>query len=164
MGDYKVVIIMGSPRDRELADKVAGTLEELEVPYVMRVASAHRTPRRVLNIVNEEELGSDVVYITIAGRSNALSGMVDAQTIYPVIACPPYSEAFAGADVYSSLRMPRGVAVVTVLEPENAALAAAKILGINSDVISGRVMSYQDRAKERVEQADEELRTGKESE
>ncbi|MBI2543512.1 MAG: AIR carboxylase family protein [Candidatus Aenigmarchaeota archaeon] len=159
MVDYKAVIIMGSPSDRGFADKIAGTLDELKVPYTMRIASAHRTPRRVLDIIEKEEVGSDVVYITVAGRSNALSGMVDAQTSYPVIACPPYSSDFGGADVYSSLRTPGGVAPLVVLEPGNAALAAAKILGMMDDNISDNVMEYQRRARERVEQADEELQS-----
>lgn len=161
MADYKVVIIMGSSSDREFANKIGNTLGEFGIPYVMRVASAHRTPRRVLDIIDEEQVGSDVLYITVAGRSNALSGMVDAQTIYPVIACPPYSDTFSGADVYSSLRMPGGVAPMTVLEPENAALAAAKIIGISDNDVSDRVLAYQTRSRERVERADEELQARK---
>ena len=70
------------------------------------------------------------VYITVAGRSNALSGFTDGAVSAPVIACPPPSEAFGGADIYSSLRMPSGIAPAVVLEPANAALLAAKILGL----------------------------------
>lgn len=158
---YKAVIIMGSPSDREFVNKITSTLDELGVRYVMRVASAHRTPRRVLDIIDQEEIGGYVVYIAVAGRSNALSGMIDAQTICPVIACPPYSDTFSGADVYSSLRMPGGVAPMTVLEPENAALAAAKIIAISDEEILDRVLAYQTRARERVEKADEELQAGK---
>jgi 5-(carboxyamino)imidazole ribonucleotide mutase/phosphoribosylaminoimidazole-succinocarboxamide synthase len=79
------------------------------------------------------------VYITIAGRSNALSGFVDAQVNSPVIACPPVSSSFAGADIYSSLRMPSGVAPAVVLEPSGAALLAAKILGVHSPEIQEKV-------------------------
>ena len=78
------------------------------------------------------------VYITVAGRSNALSGFVDGAVSAPVIACPPPSEAFGGADIFSSLRMPSGIAPAVVLEPANAALLAAKILGlVDPDVLRG---------------------------
>jgi phosphoribosylaminoimidazole carboxylase PurE protein len=90
------------------------------------------------------------VYITVAGRSNALSGFVDAQVTAPVIACPPESEAFGGLDILSSLRMPRGVAPLVVLEPENAALAAAKMLGMVSAGMRGAVAHAQERERLRV--------------
>jgi phosphoribosylcarboxyaminoimidazole (NCAIR) mutase len=60
--------------------------------------------------------------------------MVDANVVAPVIACPPYSEAFGGGDIFSTIRMPSGVAPALVLEPANAALLAAKILGRREQV------------------------------
>jgi len=73
----------------------------------------------------------------VAGRSNALSGFLDAQVTAPVIACPPASEAFGGMDILSSLRMPRGVAPLVVLEPENAALAACQDAGAHVRAATG---------------------------
>jgi 5-(carboxyamino)imidazole ribonucleotide mutase/phosphoribosylaminoimidazole-succinocarboxamide synthase len=76
------------------------------------------------------------VYITAAGRSNALSGFTDGAVGAPVIACPPVSDLFNGSDIYSSLRMPSGIAPAVVLEPANAGLLAAKILGlVDHDVL-----------------------------
>ena len=98
------------------------------------------------------------VYITVAGRSNALSGLVDANTQYPVIVCPPQSERFGGADIYSSLRMPSGVAPMVVLEPENAALAAAKILALLDDATREKILRYQKAFKKFVEGEDDRLR------
>ena len=72
------------------------------------------------------------MYITVAGRSNALSGFADANVVSPVIICPPYSSTFNGADLFSSIRMPSGVCPMLVLDPENAGLAAAKILALNN--------------------------------
>jgi phosphoribosylaminoimidazole carboxylase PurE protein len=83
------------------------------------------------------------VYITVAGRSNALSAFVDGQVHAPVIACPPPSEAFGGADIYSSLRMPSGIAPAVILDPANAALLAAKILGIADPALAARVTEFQ---------------------
>jgi phosphoribosylaminoimidazole carboxylase PurE protein len=99
------------------------------------------------------------VYITIAGRSNALSGFVDAQVTAPVIACPPPSDAFGGADIFSSLRMPGGVAPAVVLEPANAALLAAKILGQIDPAIKTRVQALQQNAIDRILQSDAEEQT-----
>lgn len=70
------------------------------------------------------------VYITVAGRSNALSGFADASVVTPIICCPPPSESFGGADLFSSIRMPSGVAPMLILEPANAALACAKIFAL----------------------------------
>jgi 5-(carboxyamino)imidazole ribonucleotide mutase len=130
-----VVIIMGSKGDLERARKAAEALTKLGLSYDLRVASAHKSPAYLLQILHEyEQDDARRVYITIAGRSNALSGFVDAAVRAPVIACPPYSEAFGGVDIYSSLRMPSGVAPAVVLEPEGAALLAAKILGRRAEV------------------------------
>ena len=97
-------------------------LEDFGIEYKLRISSAHKTPRNILDIL-EEYKDERIVYIAVAGRSNALSGFVDANTIKPVIACPPYSDKFSGGDIYSSLRMPSAVAPMVVLEPDNAALA-----------------------------------------
>jgi phosphoribosylaminoimidazole carboxylase PurE protein len=99
-----------------------------------------------------------MVFITVAGRSNALSGFVDSNTRYPVIACPPQSDKFGGADIYSSLRMPSGVSPLVILEPESAALAAAKILALSDPKVCERVLSYQKGVRDKVEQDDEKLR------
>lgn len=101
-----------------------------------------------------------VVFITVAGRSNALSGFVDAQTHCPVIACPPYSERFGGADIFSNLRMPSSVAPLVVLEPEAAALAAAKIIGLVDKDIMAKVKAYQDKARESLYRDDKEAAGG----
>lgn len=153
-----VVILMGSKGDLDHAKKIAHALEKFEVPYVMRVASAHKVPLKVLEIIKENE-EKDVVYITIAGRSNALSGFTDANTTKPVIACPPYSDKFGGADIFSTLRMPSGVSPLTILEPEEAALAAVKILAIKYDHLKEKIKKYQEEKRREIEKADEEVRS-----
>jgi 5-(carboxyamino)imidazole ribonucleotide mutase len=152
----KVVIIMGSKDDMEHCQKIAETLRELGVEYVLRVASAHKTPLKALEIIKEYDEGN-LVFITVAGRSNALSGFVDANTIKPVIACPPYSDRFSGADIFSSLRMPSGVSPLVVLEPEQAALAAVKILALSDKNLEGRMREYQEGKRRELERADEEV-------
>ncbi|KXB08184.1 N5-carboxyaminoimidazole ribonucleotide mutase [candidate division MSBL1 archaeon SCGC-AAA385D11] len=140
---------MGSRKDIEFAQPALDLLEELELDHEQKIASAHKTPEKVLKILKENE-GKKTLYITIAGRSNALSGFVDANTRSPVIACPPYSEKFSGMDILSSLRMPSGVSPLVVLEPKNAALAAAKILALSDSELSEKIASYQQKIKEKI--------------
>ncbi len=153
-----VVILIGSPSDREHVDQIVAVLEEMNIECVRRIASAHKTPQRLLDMLAEYEVDSrPKVYITVAGRSNALSGIVDANVSAPVIACPPIGSSFAGADLYSSLRMPSGVAPMVVLEPANAGLAAAKILGLSSTEIAEAVRQRQEEQRKRLAAADSEL-------
>lgn len=154
-----VIIIMGSPSDEPVAQKIAGVLDNLSIPWETRIASAHKVPRYTLNMLAAYEADPQPkVYVTIAGRSNALSGLVDAQVNAPVIACPPYSEKFAGGDVFSSLRMPSGVAPAVVLEPAGAALLAAKMLGLAEPALRQRVMEVQEKQRQRLLEADAALR------
>lgn len=152
----KVIILMASKGDLEHCQKMSKTLKKLEVPHVMRIASAHKVPLKALEIVKQYG-NENVVYITVAGRSNALSGFVDGNTEKPVIACPPYSEKFGGADLFSSIRMPSGVCPLFVLEPEEAGLAAAKILALSDLALKQRVMAFQEERRKELEKADEEV-------
>jgi len=153
-----VVILMGSKADLEHSQKIAAACREYGLEVVLRVGSAHKTPEHVLQILREYEADSrPKVYITVAGRSNALSGFVDAAVAAPVIACPPSSEAFGGADVFSSLRMPSGVAPAVALEPTNAALLAAKILGLVKPDVRAAVQQFQEGQRRTVLDGDRSL-------
>lgn len=153
----KVVILMGSESDFEFCQKIAEHLKALKVDYEFRVASAHKTPEKVLEILREYEK-ERVVYVTVAGKSNALSGFVDANTIKPVIACPPYCEKFGGVDIYSSLRVPSGIGSVVTIEPEGAAIVAAKIFAMEDLELAKRVRDYQLAKKEQIEKSDESVK------
>ena len=153
----KAVIIMGSERDLEFCREISKHLKTLGVDFEFRVASAHKTPEKVLAILKEFEK-QKIVYVTVAGRSNALSGFVDANTSKPVIACPPYSEKFGGADIYSSLRVPSGVGSVVTVEPEGAAIAAAKILAVGDEKREKYIKDYQLGKKKEIEKADETVK------
>ena len=152
----KVVIIMGSRSDLEWTKGIAVTLDKLRIESAVRVASAHKIPLKCYDVIKEYEK-ENVVFITVAGRSNALSGFVDANTIKPVIACPPYSDRFAGADIFSSLRMPSGVCPMVVLEPEEAALAAAKILALSDEGLQQKIREYQEEKRKEIERDDKEV-------
>jgi phosphoribosylaminoimidazole carboxylase PurE protein len=152
-----IVILMGSKSDLPFVGKITAALDGLGIAHQERVASAHKSARYLLDLLATYEASGQVgAYITVAGRSNALSGMVDANVTAPVIACPPYSEKFAGGDLYSSLRMPSGVAPAVVLEPAAAALLAAKILAIANPGLRERIAAMQRAQTETLIAADQE--------
>ncbi|MCX8042826.1 MAG: AIR carboxylase family protein [Desulfobacterota bacterium] len=151
-----VVILMGSKADKDHCMKIKNVLDRFNVRCILRIASAHKTPLRVLDILTSYR-DAPVVFITVAGRSNALSGFVDANTHHPVIACPPYGDKFSGADLFSSLRMPSGVCPLTVLEPEQAALAAVKMLALHDEQLSVLIKKYQEEKRKEIEADDQDL-------
>lgn len=149
------LILMGSKSDYGHAERIIEWLDRFGVAYAVRIASAHKTPEKLLALLGDcERSGDNIVYITIAGLSNALSGMVDFATVFPVLACPPPSEAFGGADIFSSLRLPPGVAAATLLDPRNAALCAAKILAAGDEGIKAKIRAFQAEQRAKID-ADE---------
>jgi len=149
---------MGSKKDMEFSQKIGMTLKTFEITYVYRVASAHKTPENVLKILKEYQ-NEKVVYITVAGRSNALSAFIDANTTKPVVACPPYSDKFGGNDIYSSLRVPSGIGSLVTIEPEGAAIAVAKIFGLYDQEKTELVRRYQQSKKDEIEAADKSVKS-----
>ena len=124
-----VPILMGSESDRSFAAKITKKLEELNVPYEIYAASAHKEPLKVLETVKKYEGQENVCFITIAGRSNALSGFVSANCEHPTIACPPFSDkADYLVNIHSTLQMPSNTPAMCVIDPGNAAIAAARIV------------------------------------
>lgn len=152
------VLLMGSPADADHAGAIESALHGFGIETAFRIASAHRTPEHALAVLAQyEATGRPRVYITIAGRSNALSGFTDPQVAAPVIACPPPGPE---ADLWSSLRMPPGVAPAVVLEPVNAALFAAKILGQHDPAIAAAVNDFQAKQRQRVLDGDADRQKG----
>ncbi len=152
----KAIIIMGSERDLDFCREIAKYLKLLGVGFEFRVASAHKNPEKVLEIIQAFD-GEKVVFITVAGRSNALSAFVDGNSSKPVIACPPYSETFSGVDIFSSLRVPSGIGSVVVIEAEGAAIATAKIFALEEVAIAETIKNYQASKKKELEIANESV-------
>ena len=148
---------MGSERDLDFCRQIAKYLKNLGVEYQYRVASAHKSPEQVLEILQEFE-EKKIIYITVAGRSNALSAFVDANTSKPVIACPPSSDKFGGADIFSSLRVPSGIGSLLTIEPEGAAIAAAKIFALEDKELNKKLKEYQQMKKLELKKADESVK------
>lgn len=125
-----VPILLGSESDKEFAHKITTLLEEWKVPFELQVASAHKVPEKVLEIVQKYNISTEpICYITIAGRSNGLSGVVAANSVHPVIACPPFkSKEDMLINMHSTLQMPSDTPVLTAIDPQNAVMGALRIL------------------------------------
>lgn len=128
----KIVIIMGSESDRSHADRIVAGLGDItDISVEINAASAHKQPLKVLSIIEANAAEPCLVYITIAGRSNALSGFVAANCTFPVIACPPFvDKTDMLVNIHSTLQMPSNTPVLTVIDPGNAAQAALRILAL----------------------------------
>jgi 5-(carboxyamino)imidazole ribonucleotide mutase len=153
------VIMMGSKSDVDTARTVARTLEEFGIESKMRVASAHKTPENAISIAKEYEKqalqGRKIVVVAVVGMSNALSGMLAGTTSLPIVTIPNSDNEH---DIFSCLRMPSGISHMTILGPQNAGLAAAKILAAGDPKLAEKVSEYQKKVSEKVFAADDELR------
>jgi len=127
----KTIIIMGSTSDEPHAKKITDKLDEYGITWEQHAASAHKNPLKVLEILENNIDGKDIVYITIAGRSNALSGFVAANCEFPTLGCPPFSDKTDMlVNIHSTLQMPSNTPVLTILDPGNCALAVKRILQV----------------------------------
>ena len=127
-----MVILSGSPSDEDHIAKLRKHLDIHRLFYKEHVCSAHKKTAQLLGILNEyESSGRRVVYITVAGRSNALSGVVACNTNHPVIACPPFKDKMdMTVNINSTLQMPSKVPVMTILEPENVAISIVRMYNL----------------------------------
>ena len=146
-----VVLLLGSASDRPVAAKAEQVLKQLGIDYATHVASAHRTPRRVVELV--ENSGAQV-FIAVAGLSAALPGVVAAHTRKPVIGVPCTSDSSPGNldSLLSVVQMPPGVPVAAVGlgRGENAALLAARILALSNDAVASALEDYQAELERKV--------------
>tara|TARA_Y100000389_G_C17447076_1_gene512289 strand:- start:871 stop:2277 length:1407 start_codon:yes stop_codon:yes gene_type:complete len=137
---FLVPIIIGSSKDLNHANKIKNKLSLFNISCDIRISSAHKATDYVMGILNNYEKDITVpVIITCAGKSNALSGVVDSNITLPVIACPPITKETM-FDLYSSTSMPTDVCPMVVLGPENAGLAAAKICGLQCQEVRRGVL------------------------
>jgi 5-(carboxyamino)imidazole ribonucleotide mutase len=153
MPEEKIIVLMGSPRDLHFASKIKSFLkkEKFAVSVVYNVASAHRTPEKLLDDLKENAKSKDkIVYVTVAGLSDALSGVVAGYSIFPVIACPPDSEKYGSEKLFSSTAMPKGIPVAYVEKPENAALAAVRIFALANPELKEQLEKYKQKMAKAV--------------
>ena len=146
----KTVFLLGSKSDLDFAQKIVDPLKnEWGIETEVIVASAHKVPKKVADIIAANNEQVDIVYMTLAGRSNALSGVVAANSVHPVLACPPHRDKIDFmVNINSTLMMPSETPVLTVVDPSNAVLSVVKIFALkNEDLkakIAARIQSVKD--------------------
>jgi 5-(carboxyamino)imidazole ribonucleotide mutase len=150
----RVGIIMGSTSDLETMRAAATTLQELGIPFEMRVVSAHRTPDLMFRYASEAKARGIEVIVAGAGGAAHLPGMVATKTDLPVIGVPIQSKALNGLDSLLSIaQMPAGVPVATMAigGAANAALFAARILALHDADLARTLRERTARIAEDVE-------------
>jgi len=143
-----VVIVVGSPNDVKRLDEATAVLDWFGIGHEVTVASAHRSPRKVLELAEDAAARGVRVFIAGAGKSAALPGAVAASTTLPVIGLPFSSPDLGGLDaLLSAVQMPRGVPVATVAidGTANAAILAAEICALGDDRVAARLREFKAR-------------------
>lgn len=140
-----VGVIMGSVSDMETMSAARDMLKSLEIPFEMRVVSAHRTPQEMFDYAETAAGRGIKVIIAGAGGAAHLPGMTATRTQLPVIGVPVETKALGGMDsLLSIVQMPRGVPVATMAigNAANAALLAARILALSDTALAQRLDAY----------------------
>jgi len=159
----RVGVIMGSKSDLTVLQEAANALEEIGIPFELKVVSAHRTPEAMFEYARTaRERGLEVI-IAGAGGAAHLPGMVASLTTLPVIGVPVPTKALGGEDsLYSIVQMPAGVPVATVGigNGRNAGLLAARILGVQDDEVAAALDQFRLGQSELVRQMNAEIAKG----
>lgn len=144
----KVLILMGSRNDLPVAEKGIAILKRFGVDHELAVASAHRTPKRVEELVTKSDAD---VFIAIAGLSAALPGVAASLTVRPVIGVP-VSGAMNLDALLSVIQMPPGipVAAVGLDRGDNAAILAVEILSVGTPALRKKLTEYRKEQEEKV--------------
>jgi len=153
-----VGIVMGSLSDKDTMLTTKNTLRDLLIPCELTVASAHRTPERVIHYAKTARERGIKVIIAGAGCAAHLAGVIAAHTTLPVIAVPLAVPPFNGLDaLLSSVQMPAGVPVAVVsvgkAGAKNAAILAAQMLALNDSVIAKQLERLKKEMAQKVEVA-----------
>ena len=153
-----VLILMGSDSDAAVMQGATDVLKEFGISSEMTVASAHRSPARVMKLVTEAPSRGVKVFIVGAGAAAHLGGVVAAHTTLPVIGVPIDSSALKGLDaLLSTVQMPPGVPVATVSIGKpgatNAGVLAAQIMGVGDKSIAKKLDHYKKKLADKVEAA-----------
>ena len=164
MSEISVLVLMGSDSDAPVMQGAVDQLRELDIRSEMTVASAHRSPDRVMRLVREAPGRGVKVFIVGAGAAAHLAGVVAAHTTLPVIGVPIDSSALKGLDaLLSTVQMPPGVPVATVSIGKpgatNAGVLAAQILAVGDPHIAARLERFKRTLAEKVEAAAERLKS-----
>jgi len=157
-----VAVLMGSKSDLPVIEKTLEVLKALEVPFEVKITSAHRTPDATHAYVKDAERRGCAVFIAAAGLAAHLAGTVAGLTLKPVIGIPLDAGPLKGMDsLLSTVQMPGGVPVASVAigsaGAKNAGYLAAQILALSDDALAQRVRADRAANADAVKAADSEL-------
>jgi phosphoribosylaminoimidazole carboxylase PurE protein len=152
----QVLIVMGSDSDMSIMEEAGKILKELGISYKMVIASAHRTPERVIHLASEADKKGIEVIIAGAGMAAHLAGTLASYTIVPVIGVPIDSPPLNGLDsLLSTVQMPPGVPVATMAigkaGAKNSAIFSAQIIGRKDPGVAKRLKDYKIKIAKEVE-------------
>ena len=156
----KVLVILGSAADESYTTKCLEFLRAMEIPFLVRVASAHRSPDRLRSILKEYQ--SAKVILAFAGHAAHLAGVIASESILPVVAVPLPTSDLKGLDsLLSSVQMPGGIPVATMAIGEagaqNAAIFAAEILSLSDQILVEKIRNFRKDLIKKVEKGSEEI-------
>lgn len=158
-----VGVVMGSDSDLPTVQVCLETLEEFDIPYEVRILSAHRTPEQVHQYASTARMDGRKILIAAAGGAAHLAGVLASLTTIPVIGVPIQTSTLGGADsLYSTVQMPAGIPVATVaIGPagaRNAALLAAEILALADEDLHARILEFRAELRRSVARKNEALK------
>jgi phosphoribosylaminoimidazole carboxylase PurE protein len=162
----KVFILMGSDSDLPVMEETGKILEGFGIPYVMTVASAHRTPERTQKLVKDAEKSGVDVFIAGAGMAAHLPGVIASYTTLPVIGVPLDASPLNGMDALLSIvQMPPGIPVATVsigkAGAKNAGILAAQIIAVKDKGVARKLIAHRAKMYEEVEEKARKLQSRK---
>ncbi len=158
----KVAVVMGSNSDLKVLEGAFDILSEFEIPYEVRVISAHRTPGKAADFAKNAKKNNFGVIIAAAGKAAHLGGVLASYTTLPVIGLPVKSSTLDGLDsLLSTVQMPKGipVACVAIDGSQNAAILAAQILALTDGALSEKLDAFKEKMEKDITKIDEAVNT-----
>lgn len=158
-----VYVVIGSAHDMDYARECVEMLQYFGIDYQFFIASAHRSPEKIDEILKQAERDKIQVIIAIAGYAAHLPGVLAAKTLCPVIGVPLDSSSLLGLDaLFSIVQMPAGIPCASVgighTGAKNAAILAAEIIGIHNREVQEKISVYRLKLKEAINQANREMK------
>jgi 5-(carboxyamino)imidazole ribonucleotide mutase len=159
-----VLLMMGSDTDLPVMQEAADILSIFNIPYEMRISSAHRSPVRTMTLASEAADRGIKIIIAGAGMAAHLAGVVASKTILPVIGVPMPGGALNGVDaLYATVQMPGGIPVASMAigkaGAKNAGLFAVQVLALSDPELAVSLLRYRAEMAEEQEQKDSDLQT-----
>ncbi len=152
--------VMGSESDHPVVKEAVETLKAFDIPFELRVMSAHRTPAAAAAFSSGAADAGFGVIIAAAGKAAHLAGVLAAHTVLPVIGLPIKSSTLDGLDaLLSTVQMPAGIPVATVAinGAKNAAILAAQMLALSDGELAGKLLGYKEKMEKDVMRKNDEI-------